>query len=106
MARVSTRDKAVFRSGSISPPGDTDSYGVVLRGGRRGTTFRFDVTGSGLDPTLRVTGSGLNIFDDDGGPGLNSRIFVRVASGVTARVRATVGGFGGDTGNYRFSVVP
>jgi hypothetical protein len=105
MPRFYEQQKAVTRFGSISRSGERDTYRITLSGGRRGTTFRFDATGFGLDPTLRVTGSGLNLFSDDG-PGLNSRIFVRVALGFTARVRATVAGFGSDTGNYRLTVVP
>ncbi len=106
MARHAAGNKAVARFGAIDPAFDRGTCAIRLFGGRRGTTFRFDATGFGPDSTLRVTGSGLNLFSDDDGPGLNSRIFGRVGVGVTARMRATVAGFGSDTGNYRLTVVP
>ena len=77
-------------SGSLSNRidfvGDTDQFDILLRGGE---LYRFEANnafgaGGGLaDPTLtlRTGAGGFLDFDDDGGPGLNSRIDRRTGTG-------------------------
>jgi hypothetical protein len=86
-------------SGTINFSGDVDRFNVFLRGGEL-YELRANSTSS-LDPTLTLrsnTGSFI-AFDDDSGPGLNSRILHRQSFSVQRRL--DVAGFNTSTGSYR-----
>ena len=87
--------------GDIQDGSDQDWFGVNLTAGQ---SYIFDAHGIGLsDPTLGLHNSaGTQVaFDDDGGPGLDSRIQFTPTSGGMYFLDA--GGFGASTGAYEVS---
>jgi hypothetical protein len=98
---VNTTDSVAVggsRTGTINSAADQDFYAVSLTAGQ---SYIFDAHGVGLsDPTLALRNSaGTQVaFNDDGGPGLDSRVeFTATASGTYF---LDVGGFGTNTGSY------
>ncbi|MDE0005728.1 MAG: M10 family metallopeptidase C-terminal domain-containing protein, partial [Rhodospirillaceae bacterium] len=96
--------------GTVETPGDTDWIKVTLEAGKRyvflleGINIPSTAEGVLDDPFVAIRdANGKRVaFDDDGGPGLNSRLgFVAPASG-TYYVEA--GGFQYFTGDYRLTV--
>jgi hypothetical protein len=88
-------------NGTISYGSEQDIFPITLRAGE---SYIFDVTGIGLsDPTLSLHNANGNrlAFDDDGGPGLNSRIEFTASTGGTYYLN--VGSYGTGTGTYRLS---
>ena len=88
---------------TISPAGDHDWFRAALQGGRTSQITNSNAGGSsGLsDPTITVRDSNgaFLAFDDDGGPGLDSRLLFTPPSDGFYFLDA--GGFGSSTGNYR-----
>jgi hypothetical protein len=89
------------RSGTIDSAADQDYVGVSLTAGQ---SYIFDAHGVGLsDPTLALRNSaGTQLaFNDDGGPGLDSRIeFTASSSGMYF---LDVGGYSTHTGSYNLA---
>jgi hypothetical protein len=89
------------RSGTINSASDQDFVGVSLTAGQ---SYIFDAHGVGLsDPTLALrNSSGTQLaFNDDGGPGLDSRVeFTASSSGMYF---LDVGGYSTNTGSYSLS---
>jgi hypothetical protein len=89
------------RSGTINSAADEDWFGVSLVAGQ---SYIFDAHGVGLsDPTLALRNSaGAQVsFNDDGGPGLDSRI--EFTAGSSGMYFLDVGGFSANTGSYTLS---
>jgi hypothetical protein len=87
--------------GDIQDTNDQDWHRISLTAGQ---SYIFDVDGGGLsDPTLALRNSvGTQLsFNDDGGPGLDSRIEFTAASSGTYYL--DVGGYGSNTGSYTLS---
>ena len=84
--------------GDIQDTNDQDYFAVSLVAGQ---SYIFDVDGTTLsDPTLTLRNSaGAQVaFNDDGGPGLDSRI--EFTAGGSGMYFLDVGGFGANTGSY------
>jgi len=87
--------------GNVSYPGDHEIYGVSLTANQH---YIFDAHGVGLsDPTLALHDGAGNAgpFDDDSGPGLDSRIEYTPTSSGTYYL--DVQGFGSHTGTFALS---
>ena len=85
-------------SGTIDYGADQDIYPISLASGE---SYIFDATGNSLsDPTLALhDANGVQLqFDDDGGPGLNSRVEYTAPSSGTYYLN--VGSYGAGTGSY------
>jgi len=85
------------RTGTINTGADQDFYRVTLVAGQQ---YIFDVDQGTVDPTLALRNSAGTqlLFNDDGGPGLDSRIEFTAATSGTYYL--DVGSFGSNTGNY------
>jgi hypothetical protein len=84
--------------GTVDYGADQDIYPISLTAGE---SYIFDATGGTLsDPTLSLhNASGTQLqFDDDGGPGLNSRVEYTAPSSGTYYLN--VGSYGAGTGSY------
>ena len=89
------------RAGVVNSAADQDWFGINLVAGQ---SYIFDATGTTLsDPTLTLhNAAGTQLaFNDDGGPGLNSRIEFTAATSGTYFL--DVGGFSSLTGGYNLS---
>ena len=88
-------------AGVVDSATDQDWFGITLVAGQ---SYIFDATGTTLsDPTLALhNAAGTQLaFNDDGGPGLNSRIEFTAATSGTYFL--DVGGFSSATGSYTLS---
>jgi hypothetical protein len=88
-------------AGTVDYGADQDIYPISLTAGE---SYIFDVTGGTLaDPTLALhDANGVQLqFNDDGGPGLNSRVEFTAPS--TGSYYLNVGSFGAGTGTYTLS---
>jgi serralysin len=86
----------------INSAADQDFFRVNLQAGR---TYSFDVDGIGLSDTTLALRNSLGtqlVFDDDGGPGLDSHIQFRAPTSGTFFL--DVGGFGSNTGSYLLDI--
>ena len=84
--------------GDIQDANDQDYFAVSLVAGQ---SYIFDVDGTTLsDPTLTLrNGAGAQLaFNDDGGPGLDSRI--EFTAGSSGMYFLDVGGYSANTGSY------
>jgi len=85
-------------TGEIELSGDQDWFAITLTAGRE---YQFDLAGNTLsDPFLRLRDSAGNSVtsNDDGGPGLDSRITYTPTTSGTFYLVAS--GFGSNTGTY------
>jgi hypothetical protein len=88
-------------AGTVDYGADQDIYPISLTAGE---SYIFDVTGGTLgDPTLALHGATGNQlqFNDDGGPGLNSRVEYTAPS--SGPYYLNVGSYGAGTGTYTLS---
>jgi hypothetical protein len=82
----------------ISP----DVYSFFAPAGER---IRLETSNSDFDPTVRVVGpdAAINLFDDDGGAGLESRLVFTTAD--TGNYIAVVSSFSGNPGGGSYTLI-